>query len=368
MGLGPVAQNILITGGTGLIGSHLSGALAEQGHNIKVLSRNSRFSVPEVIKDAHSSRIEVIAGELDNRPLLEELVNQSDIIFYKAASVGAAGAVENAKDFVENNLGATANLVDVLRASKHRIKHIILGSSISVYGEGVYSCAKCHLVRPPLRYKLDTTTAPIHWDPVCPTCGSALTPADTREDSEKLGESTYAVTKKAQEELLIGACKLLGIDLSIFRYGTIIGAGQSWHNPFTRFLELALSGEAPVLHEDGKQSRDFMFVEDVVKANLAIMDRQFSGINIYNVTSGEATALIDFATIIATDMATALNRKPALPTIDGKFIPGDVRHCHTECGKLASATGIKPQRNLKKGIGQLVEWFVRKKHHPVGNA
>jgi nucleoside-diphosphate-sugar epimerase len=111
-----------------------------------------------------------------------------------------------------------------------------------------------------------------------------------------------------------------------------------------------------------------MFVEDVVKANLAIMDRQLSGINVYNVTSGESTALIDFATTIATDMATALNRKPALPTIDGKFIPGDVRHCHTECGKLASATGIKPQRNLKKGIGQLVEWFVRKKHHPVGNA
>jgi dTDP-L-rhamnose 4-epimerase len=361
------AQNILITGGTGLIGSHLSGALAEQGHRVQVLSRNSRFSVPEAIKASVSSKIEVIAGELDNRPLLEELVNKSDIIFYKAASVGAAGAVENAKDFVENNLGATANLVDVLRASKHRVKHIVLGSSISVYGEGVYNCSNCQLVRPPLRYKLDTASAPINWDPLCPKCGSTLTPADTREDSEKLGESTYAVTKKAQEELLIGTCKLLGIDLSIFRYGTVIGAGQSWHNPFTRFLELALSGEAPVLHEDGKQSRDFMFVEDVVKANLAIMDRQLSGINIFNVTSGESTALIDFATLIAEDMASALKKKAVLPTIDGRFIPGDVRHCHTDCGKLASATGLKPQKNLKEGVAHLVEWFVRKKHHPVSN-
>jgi len=360
-------DSVLITGGTGLIGSHLSGKLASRGHSVKVLSRNSRFSVPEVIDKSAESQIEIIAGELDNRQLLEELVNQSDIIFYKAASVGSAGAVENAKDFVENNLGATANLVDVLRASKHKVKNIILGSSISVYGEGVYNCSKCGLVRPPLRYKLDTSKSKIDWDPPCPKCGASIVPADTIEDSERLGESTYAVTKRAQEDLLIGTCKLLGIDLSIFRYGTVIGAGQSWHNPFTRFLELALSGEAPVLHEDGKQSRDFMFVDDVVKANLAIMDKQLSGINIFNVSSGDSTSLMDFATTIATEMGAALNKEPALPTIDGRFTPGDVRHCHTDCGKIAEATGLTPQRNLKEGVSHLVEWFVRKKR-VAGNA
>ncbi len=353
--------NVLITGGTGLIGSHLSGKLAERGHTVKVLSRNSRFSVPEAIDKSVESQIEIIAGELDNRQLLEELVNQADIIFYKAASVGAAGAVENAKDFVENNLGATANLVDVLRASKHNVKNIILGSSISVYGEGVYNCAKCGLVRPPLRYKLDTSKPNFSWDPPCPNCGAAITAADTTEDSERLGESTYAVTKKAQEELMIGTCKLLGINLSVFRYGTIIGAGQSWHNPFTRFLELALAGDAPVLHEDGKQSRDFMFVEDVVEANLAIMDKQLEGIHTFNVCSGDSTPLIDFATTIATEMALALKTVPALPTIDGKFTPGDVRHCHTESAKIAKLTGLKPQRSLKQGVSHLVEWFVRKK-------
>lgn len=361
------SQNVLITGGTGLIGSHLSGKLAARGHNVKVLSRNSRFSVPEAVDKTVESKIEIIAGELDNRQLLEELVNQSDMIFYKAASVGAAGASENAKDFVENNLGATANLVDVLRASKHRVKQIILGSSISVYGEGVYNCVSCQLVRPPLRYKLDTNAKSIHWDPVCPKCGSDVTPADTAEDSEKLGESTYAVTKKAQEELLIGTCKLLGIDLSIFRYGTVIGAGQSWHNPFTRFLELALAGEAPVLHEDGRQSRDFMFVDDVVNSNLAIMDKKLSGINVFNVSSGDSTPLVDFATTVATEMGKALNKKPSLPTIDNKFTPGDVRHCHTDCTKIAAATGLTPQRNLSEGITHLVDWFVRKKR-VAGNA
>lgn len=358
-------DSVLITGGTGLIGSHLSGKLAARGHDVKVLSRNSRFSVPEAIDKNVESKIEIIAGELDNRQLLEELVNQADIIFYKAASVGAAGAVENAKDFVENNLGATANLIDVLRASKHRVKHIVLGSSISVYGEGVYNCPKCGLVRPPLRYKFDKTIE--NWDPPCPTCSSAITPTDTTEDSERLGESTYAVTKKAQEELMIGTCKLLGINLSVFRYGTVIGAGQSWHNPFTRFLELALAGESPMLHEDGKQSRDFMFVDDVVNANLAIMDKQLSGINIFNVSSGDSTALIDFATTIATEMGAALDKEPALPTIDGKFTPGDVRHCHTDCGKIAAATGLTPQRNLSEGISHLVDWFVRKKR-VAGNA
>jgi dTDP-L-rhamnose 4-epimerase len=361
-------ESVLITGGTGLIGSHLSGKLAARGHQVKVLSRNSRFSVPEVIDKSVESQIEIIAGELDNRQLLEELVNQSDIIFYKAASVGAAGAVENAKDFVENNLGATANLVDVLRASKHHVKNIILGSSISVYGEGVYNCPKCGLVRPPLRYQLDTSQPNVNWDPPCPLCGAAIIPADTAEDSERLGESTYAVTKKAQEELMIGTCKLLGINLSIFRYGTVLGAGQSWHNPFTRFLELALDGESPVLHEDGKQSRDFMFVDDVVETNLAVMDKQLQGINTFNVCSGVSTPLVDFATTIATEMAQALDHtKVASPIVDGKFTPGDVRHCKTDCGKIAKLTGLKPQRSLNSGVAHLVEWFVRKKH-PVSNA
>ncbi len=359
-------KTVLITGGTGLIGSHLSGELALRGFHVKVLSRNSRFSVPEAIDKSVESRIEIIAGELDNRELLEEMVNQSDIIFYKAASVGAAGAVENAKDFVENNLGATANLVDVLRAKKHHVKDIILGSSISIYGEGMYNCPKCGPVRPPLRYQLDTSLSDLDWNPPCPQCGGHIEPVDTPEDSERLGESTYAVTKKAQEELMIGTCRLLGINLSVFRYGTVLGAGQSWHNPFTRFLELALAGEAPVLHEDGKQSRDFMFVDDVVAANLAIMDKNVQGINIFNVCAGVSTPLVNFATSVATQMAQALHTEPALPTIDHKFTPGDVRHCHSDCGKIANLTGLKPQRSLDNGVANLVEWFVQKKG-PVRN-
>ncbi|HEY9676771.1 MAG TPA: NAD-dependent epimerase/dehydratase family protein [Drouetiella sp.] len=356
------AKSILITGGTGLIGSHLSGALAQRGHTIKVLSRNSRFSVPEAIDKSVEDKIEVVAGELDDRQLLEELVNQADVIFYKAASVGAAGAVENAKDFVENNLGATANLVDVLRARKHHVKEIILGSSISVYGEGAYSCLKHGVVRPPIRYRQEELKLDLTWDPLCPECGGMVAPADTDETSEKLGESTYSVTKKAQEELLIGTCKLLDINLSVFRYSTVIGAGQSWHNPFTRFLELALSGEAPVIHEDGLQSRDFMFVEDVVAANLAVLDKQISGLNVFNVGSGKSTALFNFARSISEAMAFTLKNKSAVsPNVDKKFIPGDVRHCHTDCKKIAELTGLRPNQNLDEGILKLAEWFVRKK-------
>ncbi len=360
------SKTVLITGGTGLIGSHLSGALGLRGHDVKVLSRSSRFSVPEAIDKNVESRIEIIAGDIIDHEVLEELVNQADIIFYKAASVGAAGAVENAKEFVQSNLGATANLVDVLRSSKHHVKDIILGSSISVYGEGMYSCPKCGPVRPPLRYKLDTSMPESNWNPLCPQCKGHIIPTDTTEEAEPLGESTYAVTKKAQEELMIGTCKLLGINLSIFRYSTVLGAGQSWHNPFTRFLELALAGAAPVLHEDGRQSRDFTFVEDVVAANLAVMDKQLQGVNTFNVCSGVSTPLVDFATCIATEMAQALHTEPSFPTIDGKFTPGDVRHCHTDCGKIASLIGLKPQRSLDQGVAHLVEWFVRKKG-PVRN-
>lgn len=360
-------KRILITGGTGLIGSHLSGELGVRGYDIKVLSRNSRFSVPEAISEEAHKHIEVIAGDINDRELLEELVQNADVIFYKAASVGAAGAVENAKDFVLTNIGATANLIDVLRSAKHNIKDIILGSSISVYGEGNYTCQRCGKVRPNLRYNLDTTQPVQQWSPPCPNCGGSIEPAPTPETAERLGESTYAVTKKAQEELLIGTCRLLGINLAVFRYGTVLGAGQSWHNPFTRFLEALIQGEPPVLHEDGQQSRDFMFVDDVVAANLALLDKQPQGINVFNVGSGVSTPLMQFASALAVKMGQALNTKPVQPTIDGKFTAGDVRHCELDCSKIAAQIDFRPKQTLDDGINELVDSFVRKKG-PVRNS
>jgi len=358
-----VSKTVLITGGTGLVGSHLANQIALRGHQVLVLSRSSRFSVPEAIGDENKSRIELVSGDVDDKDLLSELIGRSQFIFHQAASVGASGAVENASDYIQNNVSGTASLVDVLRTTKHQITDIVLSSSISVYGEGLYNCGKCGAVRPELRYRIDKNQSPINWNPLCPQCGASITPVNTPETAEKHGESIYAVTKKVQEDLLASTCRPLDINLTIFRLCTILGAGQSWHNPFTRFLELLFQGQAPVLHEDGKQSRDFIFVEDVISANISLLEKELTGMNVFNVGSGNAVPLRDFSSKLAVRMAQALNCESVEPVIDAKFAPGDVRHCHTDCSPMKEKLNVQTTKSLEDGLDELVEWYVRKKQN-----
>jgi dTDP-L-rhamnose 4-epimerase len=360
-----VSKTVLITGGTGLVGSHLANQLAGRGHQVLVLSRSSRFSVPEAITQENQSRIELVCGEVDDISLLSEVIGRSQFIFHQAASVGASGAVESARDFIQNNISGTTSLVDVLRTTKHQITDVVLSSSVSVYGEGLYNCPNCGSVRPGLRYRFDKNQSPVNWNPLCPQCNGPISPVNTPETAEKHGESIYAVTKKMQEDLLVGTCRFLDINLSIFRLCTILGAGQSWHNPFTQFLESLLQGQAPVLHEDGRQSRDFIFVEDVVAANISLLEKNLTGLNIFNVGSGNAVALQDFSSTLALKMAEALNCKPAEPIIDDRFAPGDVRHCHTDCSAMKQVLNVQTTKSLEDGLDELVQWYVRKKHHPL---
>src|SRR5277367_3297817 len=171
-------ESVLITGGTGLIGSNLAGQLAANGYDVTVLGRSSRFAVPDAVPAEAASRIKVFAGDLCDPETLQGLVDKADIIFHKAASVGMAGAVESAREYVGENLAGTANLVDVLRSSKKPIKRVVLGSSISVYGEGNYVCKKCGIVRPARR---GGDSAAKTWNPDCPECGGVIQPSPTPE-------------------------------------------------------------------------------------------------------------------------------------------------------------------------------------------
>lgn len=358
--LGVTLQSILITGGTGLIGSHLAGKLAQSGYKVTVLGKSSRFAVPEAVPQSVAAQVEVIAGDSSDPQTLEELVKNADVVFHKAASVGMAGAVESARDYVGSNMAGTANLVDALRSKESKVKKVILGSSVSVYGEGNYHCQRCGSVRPhPRGPEAQAATQKANWNPPCPTCRGAIEAAPTGETARRNGESIYAVTKKAQEDLLSGVCRQRGIPLSILRYSTVLGPGQSWHNPYTRVLELLAAGESPVIHEDGMQTRDFIFVDDLVAANLLALTQQHdANIDIFNVSSLHMP-LLDFVKQIAQAVAGVLSRKPIEPVVDGKLIAGDVRHCWVDCSKMHELLGFHPQEDLAHGAQTLVEWFAR---------
>ncbi len=388
-------ERIVITGGTGLIGSHLTARLLVGGHKVTALARTKRFSVPEAIGKEQLPEVEIVQGEMTDPEIMSDLVNRADVIFHKAANQGIAAAVEHAQEFMQTNIGSVATLVDVLRKARSKPKLIVLGSSISVYGEGRYNCGGCGLVRPGLRYRLPDgeLKSAEDWNPRCPECGGKISPVLTPEVAVRHGESVYAVTKKCQEDLLAGACNLYGISFVSLRYGTIIGAGQSWHNPFTRFLDLLSTGDAPTLHEDGCQTRDFIFVEDVVEANLralaALADAPVVS-RFFNAGSARPVTLRDFTHQLATLMAETIDGGdvPDVPNamapgykadhkpdhksdhrsdhklgykLDCKFVPGDVRHCFADCSKIERELGFRASTSLAAGLRQLVQWYVRKK-------
>lgn len=351
-----MSETVLILGGTGVIGSHLARCLTERGMTVKVLSRSSRFAAPEAIGKEIAERIELVAGDINDQEILAELVQQADIIMHKTAASGMAGATDNARDYVHSNIGGAANLIDVLGAGKHKVRRVILGSSTSVYGEGAYQCGKCGPVRPALRYKLEHDD----WNPRCPACASSVVPIATAESAERLGESVYSIAKKAQEDLLLGACHRLGIDLVTLRYSTIIGPSQSWHNQYTRFLESFFAGQPPLLHEDGQQSRDLIAIEDVVAANLLALERP-AGTSVFNIGRGEDVSLLDFVTRLGAAVARVTGGKAITPEVDLKFVKGDVRHCRLDCSKAGEKLGFQTQVPLSQSIAELVDWFAAKK-------
>lgn len=355
------ASTVLILGGTGVVGSHLAGRLATDGLHVKVLSRSARFVVPDAVRPELSERIELVAGDIEDGDILKELLQKADAVIYQAASVGAAGAVENAREYVQANIGGIANLVDVLRSSKSCVEKVILGSSISVYGEGAYDCERCGVVRPRIRYNDKFKGSDSDWNPRCPNCASHLVPTATSENAERLGESIYAVTKKAQEDLLAGTCSQLGISLSVLRYSTMISPWQSWHNPFTRFLELLAAGEAPVLHEDGMQSRNFIDALDVVEGTLLTLGRESAGVEFFNIASGDDVPLLHFTQKLAQAMAQRMGTAPLEPSVDDCFVSGDVRHCKLDCSNAKTSFGFEPTIELSKSIADLVDWFLQRK-------
>jgi dTDP-L-rhamnose 4-epimerase len=351
--------------------------MLELGHKVTALAKTRRFSVPEVLPKEVMQEVEIVQGDMADPEVMLDLVSRSDVIFHTAANQGGAAAPEHAHDFLRTNIGSVSTLVDALRKATRRPRLIVLGSSISVYGEGCYNCRQCGVVRPGLRYRLeDVVHLPDNkgrsanqadWNPCCPRCAGEATPVPTAESAERHGESVYAVAKKAQEDLLASACRLHGISFASLRYGTIIGAGQSWHNPFTRFLDLLTGGDAPTLNEDGCQTRDFIFAQDVVEANVLALQQRQPSIQFLNVASGQPVTLLDFTAQLAGLVSEILGIDTGKTKVDHKFVSGDVRHCFVDCRKSYDELGFETHVKLPDGLKQLVQWYAGRKGSSSGS-
>ena len=348
---------VCVTGGFGFIGSHLIRELRSEGYSVRVIDRltpqihGHLFSV--IGELASDSGIEFTRADIMEPRVLDAVVQGADYLIHLASETGTAQSMyEIARYNTANSMG-TAVLMDWLVNTKHSIKKVILASSRSIYGEGSYTCGRCGIVSPTTR-SLESLAASC-WEPDCPKCHGPIALTATAESSYPTPASIYAATKLAQEDLVRIACSSSGIPYAILRFQNVYGAGQSLKNPYTGILSIFSTrirrGLNLPIFEDGLESRDFVHVQDVVRAiQLCMASGAVTG-QVFNVGSGVPTPVLDVA-----KMLIKVLKGTSVTEITGQYRVGDIRHCYADISALRAATGFEPLVSLEDGLAAFAGW------------
>ena len=347
-------MKILVTGGAGFIGSHIVDALNELGHQVRVFDNLDSQVHPGGNKPKYLSKdAEFIKGDVRDIDAFRRALKNQDIVFHKAAAVGVGQSQYRIKHYVDVNIGGTANLLELLANEEHNVRKIILASSQTGYGEGCYRCP----THGPMRswHRSEEQLKKRIWNHLCPECGAELIPEPTPETAEQRCSTIYAQTKRQQEDMVHTIGRAYNIPTVALRYFNVYGPRQSLSNPYTGVMAIFLSrlanGNPPVIYEDGNQSRDFISVHDVVRANLLVLEKEEADLQTYNVGSGHATSIREIARLLG-----ELTESDIEPQVLGKYRKGDTRHCTADITKIRSELGFEPKIDLEKGLKELVEW------------
>jgi dTDP-L-rhamnose 4-epimerase len=345
-----MSGSYLITGGAGFIGRHLCSELLAAGSRVRVLDS----LIPQVHGDGEPSlppEVEVLKGDVRDAHLLDQALCGVEGVFHLAAEVGVGQSMYEITRYVSANDFGTAVLLQRLAANP--VCRLVVASSMSVYGEGLYknSAGIPHagITRAP------ATAAP-NWDPVAPD-GGPLTPVPTDESKRLDLASIYALTKFVQER----SCQIFGsaygVEVVALRLFNVFGPGQALANPYTgvlaNFGARLLNGQPPLLFEDGQQKRDFVHVRDVAHAFRLAMENPFAAGHTINIASGHSYTIEQVARLLAHAMEV-----PHLqPKVLHKARAGDIRHCCADISKARDLLGFEPQYLLEDSLDELVGWI-----------
>ena len=345
-----MAKHALVTGGAGLIGSHVTDLLVREGWKVRVLDNLEPNTHKRGKPDWINESAEFIEGDLRDRDTITAALDKVDIVFHEAAY---GGYMPEVAKFVHVNSLGTALMLEVIRENNLPIKKIIVASSQAVYSEGAGECPEHGLVFPSVR--------PIEqmrkgdWEVHCPICGAITKSVPTPESAPVSGETVYGLTKVDQERLVLLWGKQIGIPTVALRYSCTYGPRQSIFNPYTGVIAIfctrLLNNLSPILYEDGEQTRDFSFVEDIARANLLAAETdKLDGFPV-NAGSGRGTSIREIAQHISDVLKIDI-----APEVNGEFRPGEMRHLTSDTTRIRAA-GYEPRVDLAIGIGRYLDWI-----------
>ena len=345
-----MAKRALVTGGAGLIGSHVVDLLVNDGWEVRALDnlepQTHRRGKPAWI----NKKAEFVHGDLRDRDTIAAALDKIDVVFHQAAY---GGYMPEITKFVHVNSLGTAQMLEVIREKALPVRKVVVASSQAVYSEGAGQCPEHGLVFPAVRPVEQLRKG--DWQVHCPLCGATTTSVPTPENAPVGGETVYGLTKVDQERLVLLWGKQLGIPTVALRYSCTYGPRQSIFNPYTGVIAIfctrLLNNLPPVLYEDGEQTRDFSFVEDIARANLLAAETdKLDGLAV-NIGSGRGTPIREIA-----EQLSYILKIDFAPEINGEFRPGEIRHLISDT-TLARSAGYKPSVDLNEGIGRYIAWI-----------
>ena len=343
-------KRALVTGGAGLIGSHVTDLLVREGWKVRVLDnlepQTHRRGKPAWI----NPKVEFTHGDIRDRETIAAALDKIDVVFHQAAY---GGYMPEISKYVHVNSLGTAQMLELIREKNLPIKKIVVASSQAVYSEGAGICPKHQLVFPAVRPVEQLRKG--DWEVHCPICGAITKSAPTPENAPVGGETVYGLTKVDQEKLVLLWGKQVGIPTTALRYSCTYGPRQSVFNPYTGVIAIfctrLLNNLPPVLYEDGEQTRDFSFVEDIARANLLTAETDHLDGLAVNVGSEKGVSIRKVAGIVSSALKIDIE-----PEARGEFRPGEMRHLTSDTARIRSA-GYQPQIKLEEGIERYIDWI-----------
>lgn len=351
-------KNILITGGAGFIGSNLALKLIEKGYNITVLDNLSpqiHGENPEVSSPLYLSikdKVKFILGTVTNEDDWKRAIEGQDAIVHYAAETGTGQSMYEVKKYIDVNINGTALLLDLLVNTNHSVKKVVVASSRSIYGEGKYMSKELGAVYPTQRTAdfMDQGDFEVKY-----SGSSALTLVGTDEASKIHPSSVYGITKQNQEQMVLTVCPTVGIAGVAFRYQNVYGPGQSLKNPYTGILSIfstqIKNGNGINIFEDGKETRDFVFIDDVVDATILGLEKEEANNQVFNVGTGVATDVLQVANGLIKNYGVNV---PV--NVSGNYRLGDIRHNYADLTKIYTLLGFEPKVSFDQGLQKFTEW------------